>query len=337
MTHEIRELSNHLKEMAKSYNDFTRKTKYPALAYDEVFLEKQSEYIKLKKNTERIAKEIKQLKVSENYLDATLKKKKEYLKKSLKSPQYPQLLQECKKINGTYTDTIHICSILREKHTENKRLIEAFEKRYSREFNEYFQKTAVVYEKAFVAILGAMAFELDKILWEQAKKSTQVKSLFEQAQIHEEYSSKTYLKYYLESNDIKKASDELEELLELYQYLNSLYMESILIAVDCIDDAIEYKKSVKLFNKEQDVVSFTDEKLALKWAFQNSVKILVISENLQNMTLNGFLKYYQKYSLAESKIILLGNSNNPHYKISKELTSGIMPHSLAKEVKELIN
>ena len=337
ITTEIMQLSNNLREMAKVYNDFSRKIKYPSLAYDEVFLAKQSEYTNLKKNTEKIINEIKQLKVSENYLADLLKKKKNNLEKSLKTPQYPQLLQEYKRLNGTYADTVYICSVLREKLLEDKTQIQTFEKRYASEFNTFFQTTAAVYEKAFTDILGAMAFELDRLLWEQAKKSPQVAALFEEAHINGEYNSKIYLKYYLDNTDIDKASDERQELQELYEYLESLYIESILIVTNNIDDAIEYKKSVKLLNKEQDVVSFTDEKLALKWAFQNNVKVLVLHVELQNMTLDCFLRYYQKYSLAESDIILLGTAQKLPCPISKTLPSGTVPHSLSKHVKELLS
>jgi len=337
ITPDVLQLSNNLREMAKVYNDFIRKTKYPALAYDEVFLAKQSEYIYLKKNTKKIVNEIKQLKVTENYLEAILEKKKKTLKTSKTLPTYQKLLQEYKRINGTYTDTIYICSMLREKHAQNKKQMHSFEKKYTLEFNEYFQKTASVYEKVLVDILGAMAFELDKLLWEGAKKSLPIKILFEKAQINEEYNTKTYLKYYLESNDADKASDELQELLELYQYLDSLYMESILIVTNNVDDAIEFKRSIKSFNKAQNVISYTDEKLALKWAFQNSVKILVINESLQNMTLTKFLEYYKKYTLSQSELILLGNCEKLPYKISKKLAQGITPMFLAKQIQELID
>jgi len=337
VTQEILQLSNNLREFAKVYNDFTRKTKYPPLAYDEVFLAKQLEYISMKKNSEKIVEEIKKLKFSEHYLESLLKKKKEKLEKEKQSKEYPHLLEEYRKVNGAYTDTIYICSVLREKYEENREQMEIFEKKYATEFNHYFQKTATIYEKVFLDILGAMAFELDRILWEQAKKSPAIQTLFKEAQISGEYNAKTYLKYYLKTSDIDKASDEMQELLDLYQYLNSLYMESIVIVTDRADDAIEYKKSVKAVNKEQEVVSFTDEKLALKWAFQNNVKLLVVNEQLQNMTLSHFLQYYKKYSLSASQIILLGNAQKLPYAITKQLPQGIMPHALAQEIEKLID
>jgi len=337
ITEEILHLSNSLREFAKIYNDFTRKTKYPSLAYDEVFLEKQLAYISMKKSNEKIVDEIKKLKFSEHYLEAILKKKKEKLEKEKKSKEYPKLLEEYRRVNGAYSDTIYICSVLREKYEENKKEMAIFERRYRAEFNQYFQKTATVYERVFLDILGAMAFEFDRILWEQAKKSPAIQTLFKEAQISGEYNAKTYLKYYLKTNKQDSSSEEMQELLDLYQYLNSLYMESILIVTDRADDAIEYKKSVKAVNKEQEVVSFTDEKLALKWAFQNNVKLLVVNEQLQNMTLSCFLQYYKKYSLSESQVLLLGNAKNLSCVITKQLPQGIMPHALAQEIEKLID
>ena len=337
----VRILSNHLREMAKSYNDFTRKTKYPSLAYDEIFLAKQSEYTQLKKNTEKIVKEVQRLRVSERYLADKLKKCKkvlEQMKDSKKTPKYKELLQKSKNINGSYTDSIHFCSILREKNIENRKKITSFDKRYKDEFTLYFEKTAVVYEKAFTDILGAMAFELDKVLWENAKESSQIRDFFENSSVNGEFNTKTYLKYYLESAELDDSLEERQGLLELYEYLNTLHIESILIVANNVNDAIEYKQSiVKVVGKSKEVVSFTDEKLALKWAFQNSVKVLIIHDTLQNMRLEHFCDYYTKYSLEKSQVVLLGKDKKIKSKIIKTLNPDIMPHVLAKHVKELID
>ena len=336
ITPEIRKLSKNLKNMEKTYKDFAKKIQYPSLAYEEVFLSSQSEYKELYKNNEKIVEEMRKLKMSEEYLAASLTKRKNLLKKTTDPQKRKEIQTEYRIINGTYVDVIHIISVLKERYNENQLVIQSFKNKYFEEFNTLFSKTATIYEKILIDILGAQAFELDMLLWEQAEKSKNVQQYFKEAGINGEFNTKTYLQYYLESNKHEKETTHYQKLYELYEYLQRIYIKHIVIVTNSTDDAIEFKKSIKSITKEHKVHSFIHEKEALKFALQNIVDILIVNEELNSMSSSSFLKYYQKYSLHNSKLIFLGYQQDKSYEAIQTLSTEITPNFLANTIKKLL-
>lgn len=332
----IKALSNDLKAMASVYDDFMRKTKYPKLAYEEVFLSCQAEYKKIREGAEKTIQRLNQLKGSEKHIGSAIKIKKEALAKELQSDEFDLLQGEFKSLNGAYVDIVHMMAELDERYKYDMKLLNDFEKEYKEDFNDLFEKSTKKYKKSIVDILSAQAFTLDSTLWSQARASKAVKAHFHKAGINGEFNTKTYLKYYLDTQDNRKLSVENKKLFELYDYLLSLQRDYIMIVMSDVNDALELESMIKKEDKVYEVKAFIDEKSALKWAMKHSVKLLILESQLTKMPINTFLHYYKKYILVIPKIILLGDGGSSDlYRINKRLSRGVSPKVVARNVKEL--
>ena len=337
ITPKIKAQSDDLKAMAKIYDDFMTKIKHPPLAYEEVFLSCQAEYMKIKDGADKTIEKLNHLKGSEKHVGGVLKIKKDELEKEIQSEEFGVLKEELKSLNGAYVDIVHMMAELDERYKHDMELLKEFEKEYREDFYELFNKAAVVYKKNIVDILSAQAFMLDKKLWDKAKGSKALKAHFHKAGIDGEFNTKTYLKYYLDAQDATKLTGENKKLLELYQYLVSLHKDYIMIVASSAQDAMDYEVDIKRVDKSFEVKSFIDEISALKWAMKNSVKVLVLEDRLAKINVESFLKYYKKYILVIPKIIVLGESvKSDDYSVSKLLSKGISPRVLAENVKELL-
>ncbi|MDF1875423.1 hypothetical protein JHD48_06725 [Sulfurimonas sp. SAG-AH-194-I05] len=337
ITPKIKSISDDLRQMATIFNDFTRKTKYPPLAYEEVFLSCQAEYMKIKIGTEKTIERLNSLRGNEAKIGSALKVKKSDLQKNIHTEEFAILNTELKSLNGTYVDIVHMMAELDERYKNDKALLVEFEKEYRDDFYSIFNKSAVKYKVDLVKILNSLAYILDSYLWRKAKTSKSVKVHFHKAGIHGEFNTKTYLKYFLDTQDSERASKETKLLFELYEYLSALEKDCIMVLTDSVEDAMEFEGSISMVDKKYMVKAFIDEKSALKWGIQNTVKVLVLNDTLSKIRVSTFLSYYKTYILAIPKIIILGNNQKNHsYSISKLLSKNISPRVLAQHVKELL-
>ena len=338
ITPKIKVLSDDLRTMATIYNDFVRKTKYPPLAYEEVFLSCQAEYKKIREGAEKTIQQLNQLRGNEKYLGTTLKVKKNELSAEINTDEFDVLQNELKSLNGTYVDIVHMMAELDERYTHDMKLLTEFEKEYKEDFNELFNKSAKKYKNDIVDILSAQAFILDAQLWNEAKTSKAIKAHFHKAGIHGELNTRTYLKYFLDTQDSTKSNEETKKLLEVYNYLTSLQKDHVMIVLNNANDAMEYESLVNKIDKKYFAKAFIDERLSLKWAIRNSVKVLVIEDILTRMQLDAYLSYYKKYVLVIPKIIVLGDvKKSDLYTIHKLLPRSASRQEIAKSVKEILS
>lgn len=337
ITPQIRSLSEDLKVMTRLHDDFMKKIKYPYLAYEEVFLSCQNEYMKIKKGAQDMMERLSRLKNSEQHVGSILKVKKDELSQNIQSQEFDLLQDELKSLNGAYVDIVHMMAELDERYKHDIQLLQTFEMQYREDFYEMFNKAAQSYKIKLVDILNAQAYLLDTQLWEKAKSSKAVKSHFQQASIEGEFNTKTYLKYYLESLDSKKTRECDKKLLELYNYLVSINKEHIMIVTSSVEDAIDFEAGLKSLGSSYEVKAFVDEKLALKWAMKHSIKVLILEDYLSRFSAEVFLKYYQKYILVNPKIVLLGNKpSHCPYPLSKLLSKNISPKIVGEYIKDLL-
>ncbi len=335
---DIKALSKDLKNMTSIYDDFTNKTKFPVLAYEEVFLACQTEYLHVKDDTQKMIDRLSQLRASEEQLGKALEQKKEELKKKRKSPEFPELKKEYKVLNGTYVDMIHMMGELDERYRHDIELVTNFEKKFKSEFYNLFNIEAKKYKDNIVEILSAQAFLLDSKLWKQARISKVVKEHFHKAGVRDDLNTKTYLKYYLDTLDSNKTGDETQKLFELFDYLSEIHKESIMIVVNSAQDAMEYEADIKKVDRTYNVKAFIDEKLALQWAIKNDVKVLVIEDKLAKLQLPTFFKHYKKLVSSSPKVILLGRDSKTNiYTINKVLSKGVSPRVISTNVQKLLS
>lgn len=338
ITPKVKLLGDDLKVMANIYDDFINKTRYPAIAYQEVFLSCQAEYMKIKEGTQKVIEKLNLLRGNEEKFGKMLEVKKEELSKTIQSEEFNILQNELKSLNGAYVDTVHMMAELDERYKHDLQLLKDFEQEYRSDFYEIFSVAAKKYKNKIVDILSAQAFLLDAKLWQKAKTSKSIKAHFQQASIDGELNTKTYLKYYLETQDNTKLTGETQALLDLYNYLCSIHKEYIMIISSSAQDAMEHEQTIKRMNKELHVKSFIDETASIKWAAQNSVKLVIVDENLRKMSGDRFLKYYLKYVFVRPKIIFLGNKpKTDDYTITTLLSANASSRLVATNAISILN
>jgi len=337
ITPKVKIICDDLKDMEKIYDDFVRKTKNPSVAYEEVFLSCQAEYQKIRESAENIIEKLTKLKANEKILDGAREMKKTEVAEEIHTQQFDVLAGELKSLNGSYVDVVHMMAELDEIYKKDLQLLQEFEAEYREDFYNIFLQKAKEYEFDLVDILNAQAFIFDMQQWHQAKRSKGVRDYFKSSSITGELNTKTYLKYYLSSQDEKKATEETKKLFELYEYLVSVQKDYIMVVTADYRDAMDYETAIQDIDKAFDVKSFVDELLAIKWAMKNSVKILVLEDTLATMQVEKFLYNYNKHIISSPKIILLGNKPRSNImNISKLLNSGVSAHIVASNVIALI-
>jgi len=335
---QIRSLAIDLKAMAKTHYDFMIKIKYPHLAYSEVFLSCQAEYLKIKEGAEKTVTHLRSLKGNEQYVGSALRVKKEDLKKAIDTQEFEVLQDELKSLNGAYVDTVHMMAELDERYKHDMKILKEFEKEYMDDFYEIFARTAKKYKADLIDILSAQAYILDEKLWQKAKHSKAIKAHFQKASIVGEFNTRTYLKYYLKPFKNEKMSEDIKKLSDLYEYLCDIHKEYVLIVVNDPQDAMEFKSTIRILDKEIETMTFIDPTKALKWAIKNSIRVLVLENPLSNIHVENFLKNYKQHILSAPKIIILGDKPTSHeYSITKILSQNSTSMFVAKNIQELYN
>ncbi len=337
ITPKIRSLGEDLTKMSNIYDDFRRKIKYPKLAYAEVFLASQAEYLKIREGAQKIIEKLERLRLDEQTIGALKEVRKKELEESIDSEQFTALEDEFKSLSGTYVDVVHMMAELDERYKVDMKLLTDFEQEYREDFYKLFAVEAKKHESDLVDILNAQAYIFDLQLWHKAKHSKSIKAHFKQSSISGELNTRTYLKYYLSTQDETKATEETRKLFKLYEYLSSIHKEYILVVMATPQDALDYESSIKSMQKSYEVKTFIDELGAIKWAMKNSVKVLVLEDELVKVRAERFIEIYAKNVLSKPKIVLIGEKpKNSKISIEKLLQIGVSARLVAQAVRDCV-
>ncbi len=340
ITPELKAMRDDLMQMSHVYDDYKVKATYPDIAFDKVFLSRQGDYVYLREEAEYCLNELKRLRATEQYLGETLAEKEEVLGRTLRlSPIYPKLEEEFKGIKKNYVDTVHSIASLDERFKKASHLMKEFEKEHRQSFFEEFTEASRKYRTQILYILDAQAYMFDDQLWRQARKSKVIKHFFEEAHIQGEYCAKTYLKYYLNTLDPELLSVEQQELFDLYDYLDSLERETILVLVHDIDDALRLKYLLPKVDASLTVEAFVDERKALAWAARVQPSLLIIEDQLQHFSFGQFMRAYKKKVSLQPIILLLSNLGSERFdeeEIERVVRKGFSDREMTALLRELL-
>jgi len=339
ITPEIKKIRDDLIQMSRVYDDYKVKTTYPDVAFDNIFLSQQSEYVQIRKESELTMSEIQKMRHSEQYLSRDIEEREEVLKTVLRSSyQYTRLEEEFRVIKGEYVDAVHMIAVLEGQYRIDLALLSDFEKKYKDDFFDKFAVASKKYRKQILFILDAQAFAFDAQLWRQAKKSKVIKRFFQEAHIEGDYSAKLYLKYYLNSLDPQKVSKEQSDLFELLKYLESVEHKTAMAVFKDIDDALRIKFLISKLPFDMEVETFVDEKKALIWAEQNSYNLILVGDVLSSMYGSKFLeKLYRRAKIA-ANIVMVGKGGEPVHKriqVDKTLPSNFRDKEIIDTITQL--
>ena len=331
VTLRIGSISQDLKFMSKLKDDFDKKVRYPLVAFEDIFLKSQQEYILVKQMTSEVTERLNLLKSKEEKLSIEKEKKKQKLTTLRNKETRQHVMKEFKTLNGTYVDVVHMMAKLQEIHAKNTKRLSEFEQAYKESFYKKFQQKAIKHQKNLIEILDAQAFLLDSLLWKEAKTSEAILAYFRELSINIELNTKTYLKYYLETLDEGKVNNETKELFKFYDYLKKHQKNYVLILTADVQNALDYTQFLRSANKSVCIKSFISELESIKWAMSNTVKIIILEDTLASTNAQQYLDYYHTHMLSKPKIILIGDQKavkSSQYSIHSVLPKHIQPKKL---------
>ncbi len=306
ITPQIKKVKDDILYMSGVYDDFKIKSSFPDTAFSKIFLDKQDDYVKMQRESAEVSKELQELQTKELHLEKMMIAKQKEMQE-LCGDALDREDEAYRILKGTYVDIVHMCATFTERLHEDMGMMSEFCAVYKENFIESFEASSRDYEKILLHTLDAQAFIFDIILWEKAKRSRAVKRFFTESQIDGDFSSKTYLKYYLKALDKEKSSDEHKELFKLYEYLKTLESYTTVILLDDIDEILELKRLFTRAGLKMYIKTFIDEKSALAWAVSNRANLFVLSDRLQNMSALGFLERYHKRTALQPKVMLISD------------------------------
>ncbi|MFA7354931.1 MAG: hypothetical protein WCZ70_09970 [Sulfurimonadaceae bacterium] len=217
---DIKEKLNVLQDLHNAYNTISDKTSVPEVAFEMIFLRAQPEYIQYIKDKEDWISRISALTTITESLFYEIEKKEGELKKLAKNDKNRIMLENAiKPLRGDYVDGIHERAQLVEKLAKMDDLKAIYTEKYFDSFAEELSKLSKEYKKVLVKILNNKASELDHEIWKHANKSKLIREHFNEAGIEGDYTTRTYLGYYLKTLDKKQLGDEQAELFKFYNYL----------------------------------------------------------------------------------------------------------------------
>ncbi len=247
------ELKGDLSVLESVYQKFHKKNIVPQVAYESIFLEQQTTYQRYKKIMEVNTSELYILKTTIKSLESQIEITKKEIKNS-KVLKYRELKEkELKRYNKYYVDTIHRLGNLKDENIRIKDSLEKFEKEYKKEFILIYDKEARKYDKFIRKQLDGYSYEFDKKMWEAAENSTAIRSFFKRANIDDDFSSKTFLKYFIKGLDETKFSKEHKRLYSLLEYLEGRAKVRILIVSENPKESDRIKHLIRSIDKEYSV------------------------------------------------------------------------------------
>lgn len=340
LTPRIKSIGDDLKMMGQVKDNFDQRIRYPLSAFEDIFLSSQSEYQLVKKMTKESIERLAFLRSKEEKIAQDRKKKQQEIDIEVDREKKLSLTQELKVLNGTYVDIVHMFARLQEISQLNTKRLQEFENSYKEDFFKKFRNESKKYHKNIVEVLNAQAYLLDSLLWKAAKVSEAVVSHFKTVDIDIELNTMTYLKYYLSTLDESKVSKSTQELFKYYDYLSEIHKDCLLILSSSAQDAMEYTSYIQKKEPHLVVKSFISELESLKWAMQNSVKVIVIEDRLVSTTAKQYLDYYHQHIFSKPKIIIVGNAyenSTSNYSVKKVVPENASPKAVHEAIREYLD
>jgi predicted nucleic acid-binding Zn-ribbon protein len=321
--YELADLRHQLWDAYETYKDFKKKTAYIQNAYEQVFLSKQRRYKELHAKLDLNKAQIAKLKDGVTRFEQEIKEKTARLKKlNPQSEEAIYLSNEIKVLKRTLVDAIHEIGKLTE---ENHLFVEQLDNFYKTHYNQFkavFTEFVANYESMLRKMMDVLAYRFDMMLWEKANRSKTIQKFFLEAGITDEFSSITYLKYYLKTLDANKLNEENQQLYDLLQYLETLNRHHIL----CIDEDVDFLTMVRQvihdIDREIKVTLSSRPDTVLRELKSLQPDIFIINPEMRNLQLDNIIEFVRK-KLQDVEIAFFA------HKINRALLMTAKKHNVA--------
>jgi CheY-like chemotaxis protein len=292
-----------LERTYRVYRALEELTSYPEAKFESVFLKNQSVYYKIYLKFEQHKIRVSKLSEVVTDLEKSIKSSEKTLfGMTPKSPRYNQLDQKLKKMRTNFVDKLEEMTKLKNQNNIYYTLMNNFKELHRKPFVDYFKKQSEIITSQLLLLLNSNAYLFDSYMWELAKKSQGIKRFFIEANIDGSFSSKTFLKYFLNSLDENKMSDEYKSMQELLHYLESLEKGSILI----VDDRSEMLPSLRYFANHVDKdfrVKLLRPIDVLNELSKNQVNYIIVNIHIRGIHLFELIKKVQQVRKSLSFIL----------------------------------
>jgi hypothetical protein len=283
-------------ELYQLYKSFVRKISIPKVAYEEIFLSSQPVYVRKKKLLENNRSEISTQKGLIRNLTNELERFKQRMR--LEPKNRPVLNEEYKRYNRMYVDALHRAATLRDENILLLRELKEFEEAYYGEFVTQFTRFARERKDQILRLLDGYAYFFDKKMWDCAESSKSIREFFRKANVPEEFSSKTYLKYYLRGLDELKMSELHRELKTLLAYLESLSQVSVALIDEDKEAKFRMLKILRLRNSDVKASAFERVKLFSQRLRKEQFHLVIIDAKITNPSVEKSIEVIEE---AQSK------------------------------------
>ena len=236
----------------------------------------------------------------------------ESIKKEMqKFPKNQDLETKYKRYNGMYVDALHRMANLRDENVVLLREIKAFEETHFGSFVSEFTRFAGERKGQILRLLDGYAYYFDKKMWDLAESSKSIREFFRKANVQDEFSSKTYLKYYLKGLDELKMSELHRELKTLLAYLESLSKVFVAVIDEDKQARHELLKIIRIHNPEVKVSAYERFKLFAQSLRQEPYRLVLIDADIHNPNCEKSIQMIdeiQESRLQKCRICVMDNS-----------------------------
>jgi len=334
---ELSEIRRQLLEAYDTYRRFKKQTAYLSKAYEQVFLNRQHRYRKLRATMEANKERITALQDTVARLEKEIKEKNERLKVlEPKSDTALQLDGEIKILKRTLVDAIHETGKLSEENRLYIEELDSFYKAHYDHFKKVFGEFVAEKEGQLRKVMDVLAYRFDAKMWAMANRSEAIQKFFLEAGITEEFSSITYLKYYIKTLDTGKLSEENRQLLDLLNYLESKNRFRIL----CLDDDERFltlaRQVIHEIDRQISVTLTTRAEQALMELRNHRFDIVILNPQTHNMAIERIIEHIHRH-LPEAEIAFFAKKINRALLLTAKQynIAAVIPKTLSdQELKE---
>jgi len=268
------EIKASLDEVEYYYNKLKNETKNPIyVIVEKLFLAKQKNYQILKKRFENNKLLITKNTKNVNLLEIKIKSLKEKLNElKPKSKEYIEQFNLLKAYKRKYVDLIDDTQNLKEDNANIVNDINQFEKVYKDIFENFFNQEVDILLAILNQELNSLAYKFDTILWGNAKKSNTIQKFFETAKIEGNFSTKTFIKYYLKTLSNDKINEKDAELEDIFNELQ-VFSKNIIIYDRNKNRARELLLYIENLDHDSNVKIFTKLKTFVEYIQNNDLNI----------------------------------------------------------------
>lgn len=317
MDDELLQLHADLQALDKIYFQLVKKDAIPTLAYESIFLEKQKDYLANNKRLQTNSSEIFTLESSMKTIEAQIKQFEDKIReKSVIKGMLAELEKDLKRYRTYYVDTLHKIALLKEENILLKESLEKFAHKYENKFLEQYEMRSQKYFGVLIRQLNGYAYVFDKKMWERAEGSNSILTFFKKAHIDEDFSSKTFLKYFLKTLDKHKLSREFKRLEALLEYLESKAKIRCLLVHENTSEIDSVKHCIRRLDKDYLVEDIDKPRTIYYRKDLKLVDFIFIDIGMKNPPIEEFLTMLfsrLKQTSSKAKVCLLSQM------VSKEM------------------